>query len=104
MPLSLHDDGIAWVDRDAGEWREMRTRLGRLVGAPSQECAEHGEDWQYMGTVFRGVDGRAPTWRHEFRHRCGASCDGIGRGNRCESLPASPGWTPAMTTQSARKG
>jgi hypothetical protein len=93
----LADKGFACLDSetDAGEWREAWARLARLVGAKdnTQECREHGEVWQYMGSPFESCAPGAG-WHHEFRHRCGASCDGIGRGNRCERVPASPGWLP----------
>ena len=128
-PAAIGPDSFSFLEPDSGEWREAWARLARLVAAPAPEreagglrykpraapsspCTyDHGafrcgEDWEYLGTCptphrdwrIRPEAGAALV--HQFRHRCG-----YGHGVRCYvNVPASPGWTPATTTPSARKG
>ncbi len=58
---------LRFIDRDSEEWERMWSGLACNVDL---ERTNHGERWEYMGTVLHRTAGsRTVRGHHEFRHR-----------------------------------
>lgn len=64
-------ENLQFITSDSPLWDALWSRLFEIYG--EREDTDNGEQWQYMGTVTRGID-----VHHEFRHRSyahrGAKC------------------------------